>query len=159
MCSNLTDSFGVSFHSHLSGRILVIGYPLCLLSPSTLFSPRDGTFREYCSRPLAAVLIIKGIHGTGALWTPTSRFLLRHWAPLSSYFRPHSTPYDTTRGRYSTLTTFLCIHGTRCCPLVMDLLGTFEGISVFTAAEPPSWLGLGTAMIHMNQESLVGASH
>ena len=26
-------------------------------------------------------------------------------------------------------------------------------------AEPPSWLGLGTAMIPMNQESLVGASH
>ena len=26
-------------------------------------------------------------------------------------------------------------------------------------AEPPSWLGLWTAMIHMNQESLVGASH
>ena len=24
-------------------------------------------------------------------------------------------------------------------------------------AEPPSWLGLGTAMIPMNQESLVGA--
>ncbi len=26
-------------------------------------------------------------------------------------------------------------------------------------AEPPSWLGLGTAMIPMNQESLVGAGH
>ena len=33
------------------------------------------------------------------------------------------------------------------------------GRKVRATAEPPPWLGLGTAMIPMNQESLVGAGH
>ena len=53
----------------------------------------------------------------------------------------------------------------------LDVLGrtraTLEGSACYTlpvrkdraTAEPPPWLGLGTAMIPMNQESLVGAGH
>ena len=53
----------------------------------------------------------------------------------------------------------------------LDVLGrtraTLKESACFTSpvrkdrvtAEPPSWLGLGTAMIPMNQESLVGAGH
>jgi len=47
-------------------------------------------------------------------------------------------------------------------PMTQSLLAGAVGILYFgdrVTAEPPSWLGLWTAMIHMNQESLVGASH
>jgi len=46
-------------------------------------------------------------------------------------------------------------------PKQAELVSMLEDLASTSrvTAEPPSWLGLWTAMIHMNQESLVGASH